>query len=181
VEDGPLREGRQVKVLASVGEKSYKMAVEAAGNGVYRVEVDGETLLVDARRVGGGAIMSLIIAGRSYETHVGGRDGDYRVALFGSAFQVRLQDELASRMKSKGTATAADRRQSILAPMPGLVVEMKVSTGDRVAAGQAIVVVEAMKMQNELSAVAPGIVSEVHVKKGDAVASGQLLVTLAAQ
>jgi biotin carboxyl carrier protein len=170
----------QVRVLARVGERSFKMAVEAAGDGGYRVSLDGESMLVDARRVGGGAIMSLIIQGRSYETHVGGRNGDYRVALFGSAFQVELQDELASRVKSKGPGAAADRSQPILAPMPGLVVEMKVSTGDRVAAGQAIVVVEAMKMQNELSAAAPGVVSEVHVKKGDAVASGQLLVTLAA-
>lgn len=170
-----------MKLVAQVGERSYKMEVEPAGEGSYRVDIDGDTLIVDARRVAGGGILSLLIGGRSYETHIGGRNGDYHVALFGSAFQVNLQDELASRVISKGPAKVADRRQSILAPMPGLVVEMKVSTGDRIAAGQAVVVVEAMKMQNELSAAAPGIVSEVHVKKGDAVASGQLLVTLAAE
>jgi biotin carboxyl carrier protein len=170
-----------VKLVARVGERSYKMTVEAAGDGVYLVEIDGEKLLVDARRVGARATLSLLIGGRSYETHVWGHHGDYRVALFGSALQVTLQDELTSRVKSKEAGASADLRQSIVAPMPGLVVELKVSQGDRIEAGQAVVVVEAMKMQNELSAAAPGVVSQVHVKKGDAVASGQLLVTLAAQ
>jgi pyruvate carboxylase subunit B len=62
--------------------------------------------------------------------------------------------------------------------MPGLVVEVKVSAGEPVQAGQAVIIVEAMKMQNELTAAAPGVVSEVHVRSGDAVASGQTLLTL---
>ena len=168
-----------MKVIARIGDKSYKMEIEPVAGGNYRVRMNGSTVLVDARRVGKGSILSLLIEGRSYETHITGSKGDYRIALFGSAFDVDLEDELASRVATKGPKAASDR-QSIVAPMPGLVVELKVSPGDRVVAGQAIAVVEAMKMQNELSADAPGIVSEVHVKVGDAVASGQPLVTLTA-
>lgn len=181
MEDGRYRKERLVKITATIGEKSYNMKVEPAAAGNYMVSIDGDEFRVDARRVGKGAIISLIIGGRSYETHVDGRKGDYHVALVGSAFDVRLQDELASRVRSRGPGAAGDRRLSIDAPMPGLVVEVKVSPGDRVEAGQAVAIVEAMKMQNELSASDAGIVEEVHVKQGDAVASGQLLVTLTAE
>lgn len=170
-----------MKIIARVGKKSYKMRVESGADGNYRVQMDDETYVVDARRVGKSAVLSLLIEGRSYETHVDGRKGDYHVALVGSAFDVDIEDELASRVTSKAAGAGGDKRQSIAAPMPGLVVEIKVAPGDRVEAGQAIAIVEAMKMQNELSASAPGIVSEVHVQKGDAVASGQPLVSLTAE
>ncbi len=167
-----------MKLVAQVGKRSYKMKMEPAGDGTYRVELDGDTFLVDAKRVGTSAIISLLIEGRSYETHIAGKKGDYHVALVGSAFDVDLQDELAARITSKRAEDASGLLQSISAPMPGLVVDLKVSVGDRVEAGEAVAVVEAMKMQNELSALAAGVVSEVHVKQGDAVASGQALVTL---
>jgi len=166
-----------MKTLARIGDKSYKMKIEQAAGGDYRVLIDDDEYQVDARRVGGGAILSLLVEGRSYEIHVAGSKGDYHVALVGSAFEVKLEDELASRVASDGAGRAADVR-SIVAPMPGLIVEMKVKEGDRVESGQAVAIVEAMKMQNELSAPGPGTVSEVHVKKGDAVASGQPLITL---
>jgi biotin carboxyl carrier protein len=174
------REGWKMKTLARVGNKSYKMKIEPAAGGTYRVLIDDDEYLVDARRVGGGAILSLLVEGRSYEIHVAGAKGDYHVALVGSAFDVALQDELASRVASDRPGDAAGV-QSINAPMPGLIVEIKVAEGDRVEKGQAVAIVEAMKMQNELSAPGPGKVSEVHVKKGDAVASGQPLITLASE
>jgi len=66
----------------------------------------------------------------------------------------------------------------IAAPMPGKVVDVKVSQGDRVKKGQAVVIVEAMKMQNELSAALDGLVKEVCVKAGDTVESGQKMVVI---
>jgi biotin carboxyl carrier protein len=167
-----------LKMVARVGDKRFRMLVEAASDGKYRVDLDGKSLLVDARRVGGGAILSLLIEGRSYETHVDGAKNKYHVALVGSAFDVILEDELSSRISSKAGAAPGDQSHVIVAPMPGLVVEVKVSAGEPVQAGQAVIIVEAMKMQNELTAAAPGVVSEVHVRSGDAVASGQTLLTL---
>lgn len=166
-----------MKVVASVGKKTYEMKVEPAAGCRYRILVDDDEYVVDARRVGGGGILSLLIGNRSYETHVTGSKGRYHVALVGSALEVNLQDELASRVAAEGAGGAADVI-SIEAPMPGLIVEVKVAEGDNVEAGQAVAIVEAMKMQNELASPGPGLVSEVHVKKGDAVASGQPLVTI---
>lgn len=165
-----------MKVLARVGKKSYKIKIEPGAGGRYRVLMDDDEYTVDARRVGGRRVISLLMGGRSYETHVEGAKGDYHVTVFGSAFDVSLEDELAARVAKEG-GTAAGGVRSIMAPMPGLIVEIKVAAGDRVEAGQAVAVVEAMKMQNELSAPESGTVSEIHVKKGDAVASGQPLVT----
>jgi biotin carboxyl carrier protein len=166
-----------MKTLARVGNKTYKINVAQAADGDYRIRIDDDEYLVNARRVGDGGIISLLVGGRSYETHVAGARGDYHVALVGSAFDVVLQDELASRVAAEGAA-AAGGVSSVNAPMPGLIVEMKVAEGDRVEAGQAVAIVEAMKMQNELTATGPGVVSEIHVSKGEAVASGQPLVTI---
>jgi biotin carboxyl carrier protein len=166
-------------MVARVGEKTFKIDLKAAPNGQYKVDLEDKSYLVDARRVGNSAILSLLIEGRSYEAHVR-EDGDkHHVTLVGSAFDVHLEDELSSRVSSKSGGAADDEGRTVVAPMPGLVVEIKVAAGDRVEAGQAVAIVEAMKMQNELSASAPGVVSEVHVKSGDAVASGQTLLTLA--
>jgi biotin carboxyl carrier protein len=165
-------------MVARVGGKEFKVDLKNSPDGRYEVEMDGKSFLVDARRVGSSAVLSLLMEGRSYETHVSGTKGKYHVALVGSAFDVILEDELSSRVSSKSTGSALDEGHAVVAPMPGLVVEVKVSAGDRVEAGQAVAIVEAMKMQNELSASTPGVVSEVHVKSGDAVASGQTLLTL---
>jgi pyruvate carboxylase subunit B len=169
-----------MKALARVGKKEYKIKVEPVSAGEYRICIDEDEYTVDARRVGGGGIFSLLVDGQSFETHVAGGRGDYHVALVGSAFNVVLQDELASRVAAEGAGRRSGE-QSIDAPMPGLIVEMKVKEGDQVEAGQAVAIVEAMKMQNELSAPVPGTVSEVHAKKGDAVASGQPLVTITSE
>lgn len=170
-----------MKIIARVAKKSYKMKVTPGADGTYHVLIDDKTYVVDARRVGTSAVISLLIGGRSYETHVDGHKGDYHVALVGSAFDVDIEDELASRVTSKTGGAGGAKGQSIAAPMPGLVVEIKVAPGDSVKPGQAVAIVEAMKMQNELSASVSGLVTEVHVKKGDAVASGQPLVTLSSE
>lgn len=168
-----------MKMMARVGDKSFEIEVEKAPDGRYRIGLESESFLVDARRVGNSAILSLLIGGRSYETHVSKDGGKYHVSLVGSAFDVLLEDELSSRVSSAVAGDDPGAAQAVVAPMPGLVVAIKVEPGDKVEAGQAVAIVEAMKMQNELAASAAGTVSEVHVKSGDAVASGQALLTIA--
>jgi pyruvate carboxylase subunit B len=79
-----------------------------------------------------------------------------------------------------GAGAAAAGPRPIVAPMPGMVVKVEVAAGDTVRAGQGIVIVEAMKMENELRASGAGRVTRVHVSKGDAVAKDQVLVELEA-
>jgi pyruvate carboxylase subunit B len=106
--------------------------------------------------------------------------GRYTLWVDGYRFEVEALDERTRAIRDLSAANAAPTGPApIIAPMPGLIVRVNVSVGDRVEAGQGIVVMEAMKMENELRAMAPGSVRSVNVSAGTAVEKGTLLVELA--
>jgi biotin carboxyl carrier protein len=142
-----------------------------------RVVVDGEP--VDLASVADVSlelvepnVWSVLLAGRSFEVWLD--DGQIRVA--GRAFDVRVEDPRALSAETAGGA-AGGRRQ-LLASMPGKVVRLLVAEGEEVVAGQGIVVVEAMKMQNEMPSPKAGRVTLIGIKEGDAVAAGQVLAAI---
>ncbi len=93
--------------------------------------------------------------------------------------QAEVVDERTHTTRAMtGNGAAAGGPRPVVAPMPGLVVRVEVSEGDMVSAGQGMVIVEAMKMENELLAEGPAVVQRVHVRDGEAVEKGQLLVEL---
>jgi pyruvate carboxylase subunit B len=97
----------------------------------------------------------------------------------GYRFEAEALDERTRLIRDLSAASAAPRGPApIIAPMPGLIVRVSVKAGDRVEAGQGIVVMEAMKMENELRAMAAGVVKSVEVEPGTAVEKGTLLVAL---
>lgn len=146
---------------------------------LYEVTIDGTTHTVDARRIGGTQVRSLLIAGRSHETNIV-LDGDRRdVYLNGDLYPVEVYDELWARAR-EGKSESASSGETILAPIPGAVVKILVEPGSVVAPGQPVAVLEAMKMQNELASERGGIVQEIRTKVGDTVASGQPLIVLTA-
>lgn len=105
--------------------------------------------------------------------------GKYTLWVDGYRFETEALDERTRSIRDLSAATAGPTGPApIVAPMPGLIVRVNVSTGDRVEAGQGIVVMEAMKMENELRATAAGIVKSVEVSPGTAVEKGALLVAL---
>jgi len=116
---------------------------------------------------------------RSYEVAVERRsNGERIVYVNGLAVPVSIVDP-REQLTRRRTAVAAEAGpRSIVSPMPGLVVRIEASVGDRVSAGAGLVVVEAMKMENELRATRPGIVVKVHVQTGTAVEKGAVLVSL---
>ncbi len=116
--------------------------------------------------------------GRSLEAFVDRREGRVTVWLDGAVYDMELVDERTGSRRLRGAA-AGDGPQPVKAPMPGKVVKLLVSVGDRVEAGQGVVVIEAMKMENELRAVAGGTVKALPVAEGEPVESGALLVVLA--
>jgi pyruvate carboxylase subunit B len=98
----------------------------------------------------------------------------------GERFEVEVQDDRAKQIEAlTGQGRKAEAGGVIKAPMPGLVVRVEVNKGTLVEAGQGVVIVEAMKMENELRAPSRGVVEQVHVKAGDRVEKGTPLVTLA--
>jgi biotin carboxyl carrier protein len=170
-----------VKLSAQVGSAEREVIVEPAGEGRFRVVVDGVERLVDARRVAGGA-WSLLLDDRAVVVDVDpGKDGDLLVDVRGTVVPVKLLD---ARRKLLAAAQAQRTRSQqgptpVASPMPGKVVKVLVKTGDAVAAGQGVAVVEAMKMENEIRAPRAGTVHAVHVREGQAVEGQEALVTVA--
>jgi biotin carboxyl carrier protein len=145
------------------------------GPGCYQVTVDGRALTIDHRRVGPHD-RSLLVDGRSYDVTLAYREDRYAVALAGRAFEVLLGDAAAGDVGVvRARATGPVR---LLAPMPGKLVRLLVAADQEVAAGQGLLVMEAMKMENELKAPRAGRVREIHVAERQAVETGALLLVL---
>ena len=142
------------------------------------VEAAGRRLEADFRRLPDGEVYSLLIGGRSYEVRVAPGATGLDVTLDGATVPVEVRHPLEKLLQSSQHAHRATSGETVAAPMPGLVVALRVKPGDRVAAGQSVAVVEAMKMQNELVARHGGIVSEVLVAERASVAAGQPLIRL---
>ncbi len=98
------------------------------------------------------------------------------IQVNGRIFSVEIFDP--RELRSRASAGASEGRQSIAAPMPGKVVRLLVAAGDAVEAGQGLIVVEAMKMQNEMKSPKAGTVVEVKTKDGATVAAGEILVVI---
>ena len=134
--------------------------------------VDGRAISVDARMLEPG-VLSLIVEGRQYRCIL---DGD-AVLIGGRRFAFERNDP-RSLQGRRGTGAGTVGPRPVKAPMPGRVVRLLVAVGDEVAEQQGIVVIEAMKMQNELKSPKAGKVVRVAVKAGDTVASGDVLAVV---
>lgn len=137
----------------------------------------GRAIEADAVEVSPG-IYSVLIGGRSHEVRLT-RRGTAVLATVGShEFIVEIVDPRAWR-RGRGGAIEAEGRQEILAPMPGKVVRILAAAGTKVEARQGILVIEAMKMQNELRSPKSGTVEKLLVREGQTVNSGEVLAVIA--
>ncbi len=122
-------------------------------------------------------VYSVLLDGRSYEARVEERPGGGVVVVIdGYRFEIDVHDPRRWSRKSGGRGDQGIQR--VIAPMPGKVVRVLIAPGDAVEAGQGLVVVEAMKMQNELKATRPGKVVTVPAREGATVAAGEVLATI---
>jgi biotin carboxyl carrier protein len=155
--------------------------------GLLHVDLDGRTHVVDARRVNDSVISMLLqpdgaqTPSRSidaaFASQQAGAAGDFDVHLEGLTIPVQIRPAGSfGRQKKEGAGAQATGPQRVTAPMPGKVVRVLVKPGDDVKARQGLVVVEAMKMENELRAARDGRVREVAVTEGQSVDAGALLL-----
>jgi biotin carboxyl carrier protein len=121
----------------------------------------------------GPGIFSILIEGRSFQATV---LAPGTIQVNNQIFEVEIFDP--RELRARSAAGASSGRQNILAPMPGKVVRLLVSAGDAVEAGQGLIVVEAMKMQNEMKSPKAGVVVEIKTKDGATVAAGEILVVI---
>ena len=140
----------------------------------HPVEIDSETLEAVTQVEPG--VYSVIAGGVSYEIRLVASAGGLNAEADGRRLRVEVSNP---RDASRGSRSAlGSGRQNVAAPMPGKVIRVLVQKGDPVDAGQGLVVVEAMKMQNELKASRPGRVLELRARAGDTVGAGDTLVVL---
>ena len=169
--------GRAVKYFVKIGSQTIEVEVDGD-----RVLVGGEAIDAQLAPLPGTPLYHLLLGGESWTVAAQPLEGDGRWAMgvVGERVEVAVQDERARAMEAlTGTAPGGAGPVVVRAPMPGLVVRVEVADGQRVDAGAGLVVVEAMKMENELRAPRAGVVQTVHVAVGQAVEKGMPLVTVA--
>jgi biotin carboxyl carrier protein len=161
-----------------------KYSVTVAGRTID-VEVDGEQVTVDGGRhtasligIPGTPLRQLLVDGRPLSlVMVDAGGGRWEVIDRGERVDAEVVDERTRHIRGlTGGAGGPATAPSLRAPMPGMVVRIQVEAGQAVAAGGGVIVLEAMKMENELRAQADGVVKAVRVRSGEAVEKGQVLV-----
>lgn len=161
--------------VAQLADQSYAVEIEEVSPSLYKVSVDGNEFFVDGKKTGR-TNYSLIVDNRSFEIEVDKSEDEYRVLVDGRSYHVNLVDERRLRVGGGQASLQAQGRQRVSVPMPGKVVAVLVNVGDAVEKGQGLVIVEAMKMENEVRSPINGAVVEIRVKPGDTVEGGAVLL-----
>jgi biotin carboxyl carrier protein len=156
------------------GEQAIEIAAEAPA---YRFRLDDAPERTANVEIPEPNVYSALLDGRIYDARVEETAaGGLVIVIDGYRFEMEVRDP--RRWSRKDTARGSDGVQTVVAPMPGKVVRVLVAPGDEVKAGQGLLVVEAMKMQNEMKAVRAGRILSVAVKEGATVAAGEVMATI---
>lgn len=165
-----------MKYFVTIAETVYE--IEIGSN--EQIHVNGETIAVNNHTIATN-VNSLLINGRSFETVAvpGSEPKTWDVLLAGEQYEVLVQDELSYRVSQAQAAAAANLGEvTVKSPMPGLIIKVPVALGEAVSKGQTLVILESMKMENELKSPRDGVVLNVYVDAGASVEKGQKLITV---
>jgi len=161
--------------LATYDGRTRKVQVEEPLPGTFKVTLEDREYLVDFLEPQPN-LLSLIIAGRSFEVDVDAAAGGdlYRVEVKGDGYEVEVVEERRKKLAMK-RAKGASGRQDLRSPMAGNVRRVLAAPGDRVEAGQVLLILEAMKMQNQITSPIAGLVASMSAREGVPVAMGDPL------
>ena len=164
--------------VSEKGGETRLIALRETGDGIYEITIDGHTVHVDAVR-SGPTVYSVIEDGQQFEAMVDEKGAHgFDVLVAGRIFHLESLDE-RTKLLAQSAAPVLTGPQTITAEMPGKVVKVVVPAGESVREGQGVVLVEAMKMENEIPSPIAGVVTEVAVSEGQTVEAGALLFTVA--
>lgn len=164
-----------MKYITTVDGKDYLVEIIDEKN----VSVNGKIYQVDFESVSGQPVYSLIVDGKSHESYVQQGDDNWQVLLRGRLYPVIVEDEREKRLRAAaGGGVAESGEFHLKAPMPGLVVTIPVAEGQEINKGQVLLILESMKMQNELKAPRAGTVRRIRVKAGESVEQRQTLLSV---
>ena len=163
-----------MKYYARIGNNEYEVEI-----GEGQVLLDGEPVDVDIVRSGLPELYSVLFGGQSHEMLITSDRFNYTVALRSEQFQVQVQDERSRRLnQARKMPTLPEGELAITAPIPGLVVKTLINPGDTVEEGQPLVILEAMKMDNEIRSIRSGVAKSVVVVPGQRVEQNDVLIVL---
>ncbi len=164
-----------MRYVTTIGEREYLIEIIDE----HTLLVNGVRYHIDFELVSEQPVYSLLLDGKSFESYVYEGEDGLQVLLRGAHYQASVEDEREKRLRRTSRGGVAEHAEFHLkAPMPGLVVAIPVSEGQTVSKGDVLLVLELMKMQNELKAPRPGTIARMRVKVGDSVELKQTLLSV---
>ncbi len=164
-----------MEYITTIGEQEFHVEVLDK----HHISVNGRVMQTDFEAISGQPVYSLLIDGRSYEAYVSPDEDQWEVLLLGRQYPVRVEDARERRLRAAaGGAPETHGDFQLKAPMPGLVVAVPVEENQPVQKGQVLLILESMKMQNELRSPRSGRVQRIKVKVGESVERRQVLLTV---
>jgi biotin carboxyl carrier protein len=165
-----------VKFAVTIGDTTEMVEVSGEA-GHYRLTIGSEVWEVDGRLTAQG-IYSLLIGGVSYVADVWDENGACVVDVGTERYVMQVEELTRYIIRTKAGADGSAGARTLVAPLPGRIVKVSIKPGDRVEKGATLLVIEAMKMENEFRAGASGTIAEVRVEPGQAVNGGDVLVVI---
>ncbi|MBN2045756.1 MAG: biotin/lipoyl-binding protein [Anaerolineales bacterium] len=164
-----------MKYIATINDTDFVVELLKEG----QLTINGKPCQVDLKRVDNGSAFSLVLDGVSYAAFVLEENGRMQVFIDGARYIAEVLDEHEKLLREVSASGAGlDDFFQLKAPMPGLVVKLPVAVGDVVSRGDVLVILESMKMQNELRAPQPGVVTEVQAVEGGSVEKRDVIIVL---
>ena len=161
--------------ITSIGDQEYNIEVLDKRH----ISVNGKVMEVDFESISGQPVYSLLIDGKSFEAFVSPDEDEWQVLLLGRQYPAKVEDARERRLKAAaGGGTQGSGDFQLKAPMPGLIVTIPVQEHQDVEKGQVLLILESMKMQNELRSPRAGKVQRIRVKPGETVEQRQVLLTI---
>jgi len=164
-----------MKYITTINDEEFNIEIEHNN----QIVVNGERYEIDFQHLPDGDVLSLLLNNRSLEAVVEARDDVWDVLAKGELYTVKVQDERAYRLaKARDVVGDVSGEAQIKSPMPGLIVAVPVAEGQLVQKGDQVIILESMKMENELRAPKSGVVARVHVEPSASVEKDQVLLVI---
>ncbi len=164
-----------MRYVTTINDKDYVVDVIDE----HTLLVNGKRFTIDFDAITDQPVYSLLVDGQSHEAFVYPSDEGLQVLMHGILYPAVVEDERERRLRAASGSKVAEREEFLLkAPMPGLVVSIPVSEGQQVGKGEVLLVLESMKMQNELKSPRDGTVSRLRVSAGESVDQKQTLLSV---
>ena len=168
-----------MKYVVTYADREISVEVDPRDDGMWDVTSDGRSIVADLRGAGGQSLFSLLLGQSAYEVSVVRTDDQYRVGLRGHDITLTVESEQQKNARLVDAASGDTGPQTVKSVMPGRVAKILVREGEQVTSGTPLLILEAMKMENEIRSPSEGTVTALLVAEGATVGNGEPLVTIA--